>query len=102
MTARRPQPVATTTVSSRYQTVIPSEIREKFAVREGTRVLWIDKGDSIEIVPLPEKPWKQFQGAGRADGYLVALGEYRSKERDNDPKTSIQGDRGGASKAREK
>lgn len=81
MAARPPRPVSSTTVSSRYQTVIPSEIREKFAIHEGSRIAWIDKGDAIEVVPLPEKPWKEFRGAGRGDDYLAALAEYRGQER---------------------
>ena len=62
-----------TTVSSRFQTVIPSEIREKFDIREGSRLAWVDKGDSIEVVPVPVKPWKAFRGAGRKSSVSASL-----------------------------
>lgn len=83
MTTKRPRPIKTT-VSSRYQTVIPSEIREKFAIREGSRIAWIDKGESIEVIPLPGKPWKEFRGAGRGADYLTDLAVYRQRERENE------------------
>ncbi len=84
---QHPNSPPTTTVSSRYQTVIPSEIRGKFLVREGSRIAWIDKGSSIEIVPLPDKPWKAFRGAGKGGtDYLEALRAYRQKEREEEAK----------------
>lgn len=64
-----------TTVSSRFQTVIPSEIREKFDIREGSRLMWVDRGESIEVVPVPVKPWKAFRGAGRRSRMLLRTPE---------------------------
>jgi AbrB family looped-hinge helix DNA binding protein len=81
MTIRRPQPASTTTVSSRYQTVIPADIREKLCIREGSRIAWIIKDDTIEVVPMPEKPWRQLQDAGKGKDYLGSLAQYRRQER---------------------
>jgi len=80
---RSTRPIAHTSVSRRYQTVVPSKIRDKFHIREGTRIAWIDKGESIEIVSLPDQPWKVFRGSGRFGiDYLQVLAQYRKEERE--------------------
>jgi AbrB family looped-hinge helix DNA binding protein len=84
MDTRRPRPVATTTVSTRFQTVVPTEVRERFMIREGTQIAWIIRDDRIEVVPLPDSPWQAFRGAGRDEDYLKRLEEYRAKERTNE------------------
>lgn len=84
MTTKGQRSVTSTTVSSRYQTVIPSEIREKFTIREGSRIAWIVKDDVIEVVPLPGDAWKEFEGAGRGGDYLSSLADYRKQERDRE------------------
>ncbi|HHW18641.1 MAG TPA: AbrB/MazE/SpoVT family DNA-binding domain-containing protein [Firmicutes bacterium] len=95
MKTRSTRPIAHTSVSSRYQTVIPSQIRDKFLIREGTRIAWIDKGESIEIVPLPEQPWKAFRGAGRSGvDYLQVLTHYRKEERERTNKETKRMTRG--------
>jgi len=38
------------TISSRYQITIPKEIRERFNVKPGQKVLFIPRGKTIEIV----------------------------------------------------
>lgn len=81
MTARPRRPAATTTVSSRYQTVIPAEVRRQFLIREGTRISWVVAGDAIRVIPLPDEPWAEFRGAGRGGDLLQSLMDYRAKER---------------------
>lgn len=81
MKTRQPPPVSTTAVSSRYQTVIPADVRERFCIREGTRIAWVVRDDIIEVIPLPEKPWQEFRGSGRGVDYMKALAGYRAQER---------------------
>lgn len=78
---RPPSSASKTTVSSRYQTVIPADIRERFCIREGSQIAWIVRDDTIQVVPLPDKPWQQFRGAGRGEDYLEVLAGYRAHER---------------------
>ncbi len=33
--------------------------------------MWLDRGDSIEVVPVPVKPWKAFRGAARRSKMLL-------------------------------
>jgi AbrB family looped-hinge helix DNA binding protein len=88
VTEKRPRYVATSTVSSRYQTVIPSEIREKFMIREGTHVLWMDMGDTIEVIPVCERSWRHFRGKGKGLEYLAELERHRASERELDEQSS--------------
>ena len=41
MTTKKPKNMISTTVRSRYQTVIPAEVRDQFAIQEGTRIAWV-------------------------------------------------------------
>ncbi|MGB9919327.1 MAG: AbrB/MazE/SpoVT family DNA-binding domain-containing protein [Moorellales bacterium] len=78
MTSQR---ISKSTVSQRYQTVIPAAIREQYHIRQGSRLAWIPKGDKIEAVPLPEAH-QEFRGRGRGKRLLQALLSYRAGERE--------------------
>ncbi len=47
-------PVDTVTISPKFQVVIPKRIREALALRPGQRVLALQVGDRIELVPLSD------------------------------------------------
>ena len=42
------------TISPKFQVVIPKRIREAMALRPGQRLLAVQVGDRIELVPLPD------------------------------------------------
>ena len=71
----------TTTISSRGQTVIPAEIRQRHSLTEQSRLAWIDDGETIRVVPLSAGEKKY--GRGRAKGLKLseALQTNRSRER---------------------
>lgn len=48
------------TVSSKYQVVIPKEIRESLDIRPGQKVRVVRYGNLIEIVP--ERPMSEARG----------------------------------------
>jgi len=48
------------TVSSKYQVVIPKEIREKIGLKVGTALEVITYGNRIELVPI--RPMKALRG----------------------------------------
>ena len=77
-----PGEINKTTVSQRYQTVIPAAIREKYNIREGSRLAWIPRNGKIEIIPLPAEAQKEFRGSGRGKKLLQALLADRAKERE--------------------
>ncbi len=50
----------TVTVSSKYQVVIPKEVRESFGLKVGTTLEVITYGNRIEFVPI--QPMKNLKG----------------------------------------
>ena len=69
-------------VSIRGQTVIPAEIRKKYGIRANSKVEFIDTGEEIIVVPLPERPFEDsfgiLKGVSTKD-----LFEMRRKERES-------------------
>jgi AbrB family looped-hinge helix DNA binding protein len=51
------------TVSSKYQLVLPRGVRERLAVRPGSKFTVVTKGGVIYLVP--ERPIKGFRGIVR-------------------------------------
>ena len=53
-------------ITSCGQTVIPSAIRERFALNPSQRLEWfVDDDGSIRVVPVVASPVKVFRGQGR-------------------------------------
>jgi len=52
--------VATVTVSSKYQVVIPRDVRERLGIRPGQKVEAFAVGNRVELVPV--EPIRAFQG----------------------------------------
>ena len=52
--------MATTTVSSKYQVVIPKEIRKEVEIRSGQVVQVIAKGGIISLIP--DRPLSELRG----------------------------------------
>lgn len=53
--------MATTTISSKFQVVIPKEVREKLHLAPSQRLQVVEKGGVITLVP--EVPLKSLRGA---------------------------------------
>ncbi len=52
--------MAITTISSKYQVVIPKEVREKLHLRSGQKMTVVVKGGVVYLIP--EKPVESFKG----------------------------------------
>ena len=50
----------TTTISSKYQVVIPREVREKFNMKPGQKLLFIPYKNTLRVVIVP--PIEQARG----------------------------------------
>ena len=70
-----------TTVSTRGQVSIPTELRKKFNIEPESQVEWIAEGNAIKIIPLPKDPIGAFRGAGRGRYTSEKLIKDRRKER---------------------
>ena len=46
---------ATSKLSSKYQISIPKAVRERLAWRPGQKIAFIDRGDSVVMVPVPDR-----------------------------------------------
>ena len=53
-------PVATVTISPKFQVVIPKEIRQRLGLKAGQKVQTIVFEDRIELIPV--KPIKKMRG----------------------------------------
>lgn len=70
-----------TSVTKKGQTNIPSAIRKRHQIKEGDRLLWLDDGEVIRIVPIPADPVTALRGAGRGERLLDRLLLSRSEDR---------------------
>lgn len=52
--------MATTTISPKYQVVIPKDVREKLHLKSGQKMTVITKGGEVYLIP--EKPVESFRG----------------------------------------
>jgi AbrB family looped-hinge helix DNA binding protein len=58
------------TVSSKYQVVIPEEIRKATGIKPGQKVEIITYGDHMAIVPVPDpKSMRGFLKGAKLTGY---------------------------------
>ncbi len=53
----------TSTVSSKYQVVIPQRIREQLKIQPGQRMQVLIVGNTIQFVPV--RPMKEYRGIAR-------------------------------------
>ncbi|MBI5018470.1 MAG: AbrB/MazE/SpoVT family DNA-binding domain-containing protein [Deltaproteobacteria bacterium] len=74
-----------TSVTKRGQTVIPAPIRKRHHIQEGDRLVWLDDGESIKVVPVAGDPVQALRGCGKGEQLverlLAARREDRSRER---------------------
>ena len=68
-----------TTVTSRGQTVVPAKIRRSHRIEPQTQLEWIDDGETIRVIPLPEDPVRAARGISK--GLRRQLVEERQRER---------------------
>lgn len=50
----------TTTISPKYQVVIPKDVREKLRLKSGQKMVVVVKGGVVHMIP--EKPLESFKG----------------------------------------
>lgn len=63
----------TTTVSPKYQVVIPRKVREKLNIKPGQRMQVVIVGNSVQFVPL--RPMSEYRGIARGIDTTVERGE---------------------------
>jgi AbrB family looped-hinge helix DNA binding protein len=68
-----------TTVTERGQTVVPARIRKDYRIGPHSRLEWIDDGQTIRVIPIPEDPVRAARGSSK--GLSRRLLEERERER---------------------
>jgi AbrB family looped-hinge helix DNA binding protein len=57
-------PGNTVTLSSKYQVVVPSSVREQLKLKPGAKLTWIEFDGAAHLVPL--KPVSAYRGIAKA------------------------------------
>lgn len=70
-----------TTVSQRAQTVVPAVIRDRYGIKSGDFLEWIDDGHVIKVIPIPADPIKALRGSAKGEQLLIRLLESRQEDK---------------------
>lgn len=77
----------TAKINSKGAIAIPRDLREKYNLTKGTRVVFVDYGGVLTIVPAMTNPIKQTRGMLKGDPSLLeALKQERAWEREREDK----------------
>jgi len=71
-----------TTTTSKGQIVIPSSIRRKLGIKEGTRIQIEENGKEIILKPITRDYVHSFRGKLRGKGLMKALMAEKKAERE--------------------
>ncbi len=66
------------------QIVIPAVLRRKYGIKNGTKIIVIDNGDSISLKPVTEQYLRNLQGSLKGKGALKALVDERRNAREKE------------------
>jgi len=66
------------------QIVIPAELRRKYGIKNGTKIIITDIGDAIVLKPMTEQYLRNLQGSLKGKGGLKVLVEERRKDKDRE------------------
>jgi AbrB family looped-hinge helix DNA binding protein len=69
--------MSTVTVSSKYQIVIPQEIREALEIKPGQKLAMIRVGKTVQLVPV--RPIEEYRGIARG---MPTTGFREKKDRE--------------------
>jgi len=69
----------TTTISSKYQVVIPREVREQFGLKPGQRIAFIPFNKTLHVVIIP--PIEKARGILKG----MNIEDYREEEDEERP-----------------
>jgi AbrB family looped-hinge helix DNA binding protein len=71
------------TVTTKGQLVIPSKLRRKYAIREGTQVAFVEEENRLALQPLTPEFIRSLRGSLKGEpSALKVLLEDRKRERD--------------------
>jgi bifunctional DNA-binding transcriptional regulator/antitoxin component of YhaV-PrlF toxin-antitoxin module len=69
-----------TMISKRGQTVIPVQIRKRYGITAGDRLIWLDDSQVIKVILASSDPIRALRGRGKGENLLEALLKLRQEE----------------------
>jgi AbrB family looped-hinge helix DNA binding protein len=77
--------LVTTRVSAKGQIVIPADLRRRYGIKKGTRVIFDDRNDGIILRPANQRFYEEMKGIARGEKSLTrALVEEHARERERE------------------
>ena len=73
-----------TSVTSRGQTVVPSDIRKRYNIQEGDRLIWLEDETGIRVIPVPKDPIAALKGRGKGEALTDKLLAERQRDRERE------------------
>ncbi len=71
-----------TTITKRAQTVVPAALRERYGIKGGDYLEWIDDGQIIKVIPIPADPIRALRGSARGEKLVERLLESRREDKE--------------------
>lgn len=72
-------------ISEKGWVVIPQDLRQKYGLEAGTPVRFVDYGDVLSIVPVPDDPVRKgfglFRGRALTERLLLERKQEQTRER---------------------
>lgn len=63
------------------QVVVPVALRRKYGITAGTRVVWIDTGTVIKLIPIPKDPVAALRGCSEGEDLTMSLLRDRKEDK---------------------
>ncbi len=70
-----------TSVTEGGQTTIPVQIRRRYNLKTHSKLIWLDLGETISVIPASEDPIQSLRGMFKQKGLTKLLLEERRRER---------------------
>ena len=74
----------TSIVTTKGQIVIPSKLRKKYDIKEGTKIHFIEDGSKISLEPVTEIFYRKLQGSLKGSGLLEELMEEKKRDKERE------------------
>ncbi len=71
-----------TAITKRAQTVVPAALRERYGIKGGDYLEWIDDGQVIKVIPLPADPIQALRGSAKGEKLVEKLLKSRREDRE--------------------
>ncbi|WP_295444421.1 AbrB/MazE/SpoVT family DNA-binding domain-containing protein [uncultured Thiodictyon sp.] len=66
------------TISSRGQTVIPADIRNRFKLGPADRLDWFEENGQIRVVPVQADPIAALRARGKGDATVRLIADHQA------------------------